>query len=325
MPRVVVFDAFGGPDVLQVVDQPRVAPGAGEVRIRMEAFAVNPLDVMMRSGTAPGGVRLPQARLGIEGTGIVDAVGADVDSLREGDAVIVAALPDPAVRGTYADFVTLPEAGVVHRPRGLDVGAAAALWVGFSTAYGTLVERAGIRPGDTVLVTAASGSVGRAAVQVAAHVGAIPIAVTRDGRKAEELQAAGAHAVVAAGDDLVADVRRLTGGRGADVTLDLVRGPGQRDLLEATRPGGMLVAAGFLDPRPTPEPPDDTRRLVGYRGFDLLLDTAARARMVSFMDDALALGALRPAIDSTFDLAHVADAHRRFDAGAHRGKIVVLA
>ncbi|WP_245558032.1 alcohol dehydrogenase catalytic domain-containing protein [Nocardia thailandica] len=78
MPQVVVFDRFGGPEVMHVVEEPAVAPAAGEVRVRMEAFAVNPLDLMMRSGASPAPITLPHARLGVEGTGTVDAVGPGV-------------------------------------------------------------------------------------------------------------------------------------------------------------------------------------------------------------------------------------------------------
>ena len=85
MPRVVVFDEFGGPDVMHVVDEPVVEPTAGEVRVRIEAFAVNPLDQMMRSGTSPAIVPLPHARLGVEGTGVVDALGPGVTGLETGD------------------------------------------------------------------------------------------------------------------------------------------------------------------------------------------------------------------------------------------------
>ncbi len=83
MPRVVVFDEFGGPDVMRVVEEPVVEPAPARVRVRIEAFAVNPLDQMMRSGTSPAPVLLPHARLGVEGTGVVDALGAEVNGLRD--------------------------------------------------------------------------------------------------------------------------------------------------------------------------------------------------------------------------------------------------
>jgi NADPH:quinone reductase-like Zn-dependent oxidoreductase len=324
MPRVVVFDEFGGPEVMHVVEEPVVDPGAGEVRVRIEAFAVNPLDQMVRSGTSPAPIPLPPARLGVEGTGVIDALGAGVTGLEIGDPVILAAVPDASVRGSYAQYTTLPASRVVARPAGLAVPEAAAIWVAYSTAYGALVEKAGMRPGDHVLVTAASGGVGRAAMQIANQIGAVPIALTRHRAKTDDLLAAGAAAVIATDRSDVAEaVRHHTGGTGADIVLDLVMGPGQPDLLRAARPGATLVTAGFLDPRPTPFPAAPTLRIFSYRSFEHTLDPVVVRRMSAFLNAGVRLGALRPAIDRVFALDDVADAHRHLEKGQHTGKIVV--
>ncbi|MDO8211044.1 zinc-dependent alcohol dehydrogenase family protein [Conexibacter sp. CPCC 206217] len=326
MPRVVVFDEFGGPDVMHVVEEPVVEPAAGEVRIRIEAFAVNPLDLMMRSGASPAPIPLPHARLGVEGTGVVDALGPEVAGLEVGDPVILAAIPDASVRGSYAEFTTVPASRVVARPAGLGITEAAAIWVAYSTAYGALVEKAGMRPGDHVLVTAASGGVGRAAMQIANQLGAVPIAVTRHAAKTDELLAAGAAAVVA-GDrgDIAEAVRDHTGGSGADIVLDVVMGPGQQDLLKAARPGGALVAAGFLDPRPTPFPSGPPLTIFSYRSFEHTLDAVVVKRMAAFLNAGVSLGALRPAIDKVFALDDVVAAHRRLEQGLHAGRKIVVA
>jgi NADPH:quinone reductase-like Zn-dependent oxidoreductase len=325
MSRVVVFDRFGGPEVLQIVDDQVVEPTAGEVRIRIEAFAVNPLDAMMRSGASPAPVALPGARLGIEGTGTVDAVGPEVVGLQVGDPVIITAIPDAQVRGSYADYTTLPAGWVVPRPPELDQTQAAAIWVGFSTAYGALLETSTMRPNNRLLIAGASGAVGRAAIQVARQIGVIPLAITRDSSKTDELLAAGAASVIATDrDNLSAAVRDLTGGNGADLTLDLVGGPGQRDLVAATRAGGVLIAAGFLDPRPTPRPTDMSVTVVSYRGFDHLLEPAVVSRMAAFLNAGVRSGALNPAIDTVFGLDDIVEAHRRFDNGAHAGRKIVV-
>ncbi len=324
MSRVVVFDEFGGPDVLTVVDEPAREPTAGEVRVRIEAFAVNPLDQMMRSGTSPAPVPLPHARLGVEGTGVVDALGPGVTGLEIGDPVILAAIPDASVRGSYAEYTTVPARRVVARPAGLSVTEAAAVWVAYSTAYGALAEKAGMRPGDHVLITAASGGVGRAALQIARQLGAVPIAVTRHAVKRDDLLAAGAAAVVATDEAEVAEaVRHHTGGNGADIVLDLVRGPGQQDLVDAARPGATLVVAGFLDPRPTPFPRGAPLTIFSYASYEHTLDPVAVRRMAAFLNAGLRLGALRPAIDQVFSLDDIVKAHRRFEQGSHAGKIVV--
>ena len=324
MPRVVVFDEFGGPDVMHVVEEPAVEPAADEVRVRIEAFAVNPLDQMMRSGASPAPIPLPHARLGVEGTGVIDARGPGVTGLETGDPVILTAIPDANVRGSYAEYTTVPANRVIARPAGLAIAEAAAIWVAYSTAYGALVEKAGMRPADHVLITAASGGVGRAAMQIANQIGAVPIAVTRHTAKRGELLAAGAAAVIATDQTDVAEaVRRLTGGAGADIILDLVTGPGQEDLLEAARPDGTLVAAGFLDPRPTPVPASTSVTIIGYRSFEHTLDPVVVKRMAAFLNAGLRLGALRPAIGKVFALDDVAEAHRHLEKGLHAGKIVV--
>ncbi|GLX47584.1 alcohol dehydrogenase [Streptomyces hygroscopicus subsp. hygroscopicus] len=326
MPRVVVFDEFGGPEVMRVVEEPVVEPAAGEVRVRMEAFAVNPIDRMMRSGTSPAPVPLPHARLGVEGTGVLDALGPGTTGLKIGDPVVLTAVPDPSARGSYAEYTTVPASRVVARPAGLGITEAAAVWVAYSTAYGALVEKAGMRPGDHVLITAASGGVGRAAMQIARQIGAVPIAVTRHTARRDELLAAGAAAVVATDHaDIAEAVGRHTGGAGADIVLDLVMGPGQQDLLKAARPGGTLVAAGFLDPRPAPFPGGPPLTVFGYRSFEHTLDAVAVKRMAAFLNAGLRLGALRPAVDDkAFSLDDVVEAHRHLEKGLHAGKKIVV-
>jgi NADPH:quinone reductase-like Zn-dependent oxidoreductase len=309
MPRVVVFDEFGGPEVMHVVEEPFVEPAAGEVRVRIEAFAVNPLDQMMRSGTSPAIVPLPHARLGVEGTGVIDALGPGITGLEIGDPIILTAIPDASVRGSYAEYTTVPASRVIARPAGLGITEAAAIWVAYSTAYGALVEKARMRPGDHVLISAASSGVGRAAMQVANQVGAVPIAITRDTAKKH--------------DDVAEAVRHHTGGSGADIVLDLVMGPGQEDLLKAGRPGGSLVAAGFLDPRPTPFP-RSALTIFSYRGFDYILDDVVVKRMAAFMNAGVRLGALRPAIGKVFALDDVVEAHRHLEKGLHTGKKIVV-
>jgi NADPH:quinone reductase-like Zn-dependent oxidoreductase len=313
MPRVVVFDEFGGPEVMRVVEEPVVEPSAGEVRVRIEAFAVNPLDLMTRAGASPAPVPLPRARLGVEGTGVVDALGPDVTGLAVGDPVILTAVPDAHVRGSYAEYTTVSANRVVARPAGLDVTEAAAIWVAFSTAYGALVEKAGMRPGDRVLITAASGGVGRAAMRIANRLGAVPIAVTRHGAKADELRAAGAAEVITT--DEVGRVHP------ADIVLDLVKGPGQQALLQAARPGGTLVAAGFLDPRPAPFP-NAPLTIHSYRSFEHTLDDVVVRRMAAFLNADPA--ALRPAIDKVFAIDDIVEAHHHVEKGLHGGKKVVV-
>lgn len=323
MSRVVTFDEFGGPEVLRVVEAPVREPGAGEVGIAVEAIGVNRLDALVRAGSAPRPVALPGARLGIEATGRVEAVGPDVADFTVGDAVVVTALPDMDANGSYAEHLVLPADRVVARPAGLDAVAAAALWVTYSTAYGGLVEKAGMRPGDRVLITAASSGVGLAAIQIANQIGAIPIAVTRSPAKVDALLAAGAATVIASDrDDTLAVTRELTDGAGVEIIADLVMGPGLADLARSARIGGTLVTIGWLDPRPAPFPMQPLT-IHRYMSFEHTLDPTVVRRMAASFTAGLRTGALAPTVDRVFPLDEVVDAHRYVDGGSLLGKVVL--
>ncbi|MFF2397388.1 zinc-dependent alcohol dehydrogenase family protein [Nocardia sp. NPDC058114] len=324
MSRVVVFDETGTPEVLQIVDEPVGDPGPGEVRIKVEAVGINRLDQMIRAGMSPRPIRLPHARLGIEATGTIDALGSGVAGWATGDAVIVTAVPDMDTNGTYAEHLVLPADRVVARPAGLDAISAAALWVAYSTAYGALVEKAGMQPGDHVLITAASSGVGLAAIQIANQIGAIPLAVTRSAAKERTLLAAGAVAVIVTDrDDVVEATHRHTSGIGADIVLDSVMGPGLAELADAAkRFSGRLITVGWLDPRPAPYPASPIT-MIRYMSFEHTLDPAAVHRITAFLTAGIRTGALRPIIDTVFALGDIVAAHRYLEQGHHTGKIVV--
>jgi NADPH:quinone reductase len=324
MSRVVIFDEFGGPDVLRVVDEPMPEPAAGEIRVRLEAIGVNRLDALVRSGDAPRPIGLPHARLGVEGTGVVDALGAGVENLEVGAPVIITAVPEMDVNGTYADYTLVEAERVVPRPADVDPVRAAALWVAYSTAYGGMIEKAGVRPADRVLVTAASSGVGLAAVQIANQIGAIPIGVTRTAAKRDAILAAGVAAVIVTEEeDLLARVGELTGGDGVDVIVDSVMGPGLADLAKAARYNGTLVSVGWLDPRPAPFPVSPPLTIHRYMSFEHTLDPTVVPRIAAFLAAGLRSGVLAPRVDRVFTLDEVADAHRRLEENAHVGKLVM--
>ncbi|MGW4718511.1 zinc-dependent alcohol dehydrogenase family protein [Nocardia sp. NPDC004260] len=323
MSRVVVFDETGAPEVLRIVDEPVGDPGIDEVRIKVEAVGINRLDQMVRAGMSPRPIRIPHARLGVEATGTIDALGPGVEGWAIGDAVIVTAVPDMDINGTYAEHIVLPADRVIARPAGLDATSAAALWVAYSTAYGALVEKAAMRPGHHVLITAASSSVGLAAIQIANQVGAIPLAVTRHAAKQDILLAIGAAAVIVTDhDDVVEATHRHTNGAGADIVLDSVMGPGLADLADATKPfSGTLVTVGWLDPRPAPFPASPIT-MIRYMSFEHTLDPVAVRRIAAFLTAGIRTGALRPTVDSVFTLDDIVAAHHRLEQGHQVGKIV---
>ncbi|WP_052847903.1 zinc-dependent alcohol dehydrogenase family protein [Streptomyces avicenniae] len=325
MSRVVLFDELGGPEVLRFAELPTPEPGAGEVRIRVQAIGLNRGEARFRDGGYWYDATLPASRLGGEASGVVEAVGPGVTEVAPGDAVSVLVIgPVMSTQGVYGETVTVPVGSVLRRPADVDPVTGAALWISHLTAYGALVEVAGVRPGGTVVVTAASSSAGLAAVQTARHLGAVPIAVTRSPDvKGDQLRAAGAEHVLAAGDDLADRVRDLTAGRGADVVLDAVGGPGLTALALAVARGGVLVVYGWLDDRPMPMPRNWPLRMYGYAVHLVVEDPEALRRGQDFVLAGLRSGALTPVIDRTFGFDDIAAAHTYLEGNGQVGKIVV--
>ena len=220
MPRVVRFHRTGGPEVLQIdtIDVP--APGSGEVRINVKALGLNRAESMFRTGQYLEQPVLP-SRLGYEAAGIVESVGPGVAGLKPGDAVSTIPAFSQGKYGVYGDVAVVPAAAVAKHPASLSWTEAAAIWMQYLTAYGALIDIAKLTQGDTVLIPAASSSVGIAAIQIAKLVGATPIALTRKDDKREALIALGAtHVIATEKQDLVAEVQKLTKGKGARVAFD---------------------------------------------------------------------------------------------------------
>ncbi|MFD8033143.1 zinc-dependent alcohol dehydrogenase family protein [Streptomyces sp. NPDC059717] len=326
MARLVQFDRLGGPEVLTLRHVEVGTPGAGEVRIRVDAIGLNRAEIMYREGAYFDRPAFPST-LGYEAAGVVEAVGEGVDGLAEGDPVAVVPAFLQSEYGTYGDHVVVPAAAVVPRPANLDPVRAAAVWMAYITAYGPLIESGRVRPGDHVLITAASSSVGLAAIQIARHIGAIPVATTRgSGKRQRLLDAGAAHVIVTDEEDLPARVKEITGGEGVRLAFDPVAGPGVETVALAIAPGGSLVVYGALDPRPTPLPnahsyPELTSST--YTLFTITKNPERLRRAVAFINAGLASGSFNPVVDRTFDLADIVEAHRYMAANGQVGKIVV--
>ncbi|MDP4501615.1 zinc-dependent alcohol dehydrogenase family protein [Nonomuraea turcica] len=328
MVKTVRFHELGGPDVLRLEDVEVGEPGPGEVLIRVDAIGLNRAEVLFRGGHYIEPVKEFPARLGTEAAGVVEAVGADVAGLEAGQPVSVVPAFSMNDYGVYAERAIVPAAAVLHRPDGVGAVEGAAVWMPYVTAYGALVEVGGMRAGDTVVLTAASSSVGLAAIQVANRVGAVPIATTRTRVKAERLRKAGAAEVIVTGEeDVVARVLDLTAGRGAEFVFDAIAGPGVVDLAKVVAPGGTLFEYGALSGEVTPYPgfalgmPALNMRT--YTVHETTTDPERLRRAAAFVSSGLRSGAFEPVVDRVFGLDEIVAAHRYLEAGDQVGKIVV--
>jgi NADPH:quinone reductase-like Zn-dependent oxidoreductase len=327
MARVVRFHQVGGPEVLRVEDVEVPAPGKGEVQISIKALGLNRAESMFRNGQYLEEPNLP-ARLGYEAAGTVAAVGPDVHGFKVGDAV--STIPSFSLNdyGLYGELSNAPVHAVTHHPASLSWAEAAAVWMQYLTAYGALIDLGKLTKGDTILIPAASSSVGLAAIQIANRVGAVPIALTRGKSKRQALLDAGAAHVIATDEqDLVKEVLGITGGRGARVVFDPVGGPTFAKLAQATARLGILFLYGALSVEPTPLPMFDVLgKWVTIRGYVMMEITSNPGRLErakTFVNDGLASGSFKPLVAKTFPLEEIVEAHRYLESNQQIGKIVV--
>jgi len=327
MAKVVRFHEIGGPEVLRIEEIEVPPPGKGEVQIRIHALGLNRAESMFRRGQYLEEPKLP-ARLGYEAAGTVAAVGPDVKGFQVGDAV--STIPSFSLNkyGLYGELANAPVHAVTHHPKSLSWADAAAVWMQYLTAYGALVDIAGLKSGDAIVIPAASSSVGLAAIQIANKVGAVPIALTRGTSKRQALLNAGAAQVIATEEqDLVTEILRLTDGKGARVVFDPVGGPTVAKLAQATAQLGILFLYGALSTEPTPLPLFDVLgrwlTIRGYVMMEITSDPKRLDRAKSFINDGLADGSFKPLIAKTFPLQEIVDAHRYLESNQQIGKIVM--
>ena len=301
MARAVVYDGYGGPEVLHVVEVPDPEPGPGQVRIRVRAAGVQPADTKLRSGAWQSWVSVTfPGRLGNEAAGTVDAVGPEVTGFAVGDEVL-----GPAV-GAYADAVVTEANLLARKPAALSWSEAGALSASGQTAS-TVLEDLGIGPGETLLVNAAAGGVGLMAVQIAVARGVTVIGTARESNHAflRELGAI----PVAYGPGLAERVRAVAPD-GVDAALDAVGG----DALAVS-----LDLVGKPDKVGTIADQAAAARL-GVRSLGTRRSGSRLAELV----DLAAAGELRVFVWKQFPLDQVAEAHRESEGRHLRGKIVLV-
>jgi len=327
VPRIIRFHETGNADVLRIEDLPLAEPGEGEVRLKVEAISLNRAELMFRQGQYLEDPVFP-SRLGYEAAGIVDAVGPGNGDIRIGDHVSTIPAFSMGEYGVYGESAIVPEHAVAPYPNHLSAAEGASIWMQYLTAYGVLIDIGQSQRSDTVVITAASSTVGLAAIQITKAAGALAIATTRGAGKKQFLLDAGADEVIVTDEeDLVEKVMDRTSGKGADLIFDPVGGPLLEALADSAAPGATIFEYGALSPAPTIFPLFTALKkglvIRGYALFEVVSDADRLARGKQFVYDGLESGALSPFIDRSFSLDAIADAHRYMASNEQKGKIVV--
>jgi NADPH:quinone reductase-like Zn-dependent oxidoreductase len=282
---------------------------------------------MWRNDKYVESVKFP-AGLGYEAAGVIEAVGKDVTDFAVGDAVSTIPAFSLNQYSTYGEVILAPVHAVVKHPESLSFVEAASVWMMFLTAYGALIFDAQVKAGDFVIIPAASSSIGLAAIQLANYAGATPIALTRTSEKTSRLHKAGAaHVIATQEQDMVAEVMRITNGKGARVAFDPVGGPAFPKLISALADQGIAYIYGALSEGDTPIPVlEMIPKMPAVKGYSIRLvvgDEARRKAAVEYIVKGLASGALKPVIDRTFKFDDMVEVHRYLENGGQFGKIVV--
>jgi NADPH:quinone reductase-like Zn-dependent oxidoreductase len=336
--RAVVLKGLGGTD--QLVYDENVAepvPGPGQVRVRLQAAALNHRDVWIRRGLYAG-IVLP-AILGSDGVGIVDQVGDGVDSGLVGTRVWIDPSlswgPDPRVpdfskwrilgmpdAGTYAEAIVVDAAQVVECPADWSSETAASLPLAGLTAWRALVTRGGLREGanQRVFVTGIGGGVSQMALQIASAAGAkVYVSSSSDAKIADAVSAGAAGGVNYRNDDWVSKARELIGDDGPDIVIDSAAGKTIDDLVDLVRPGGRIVNYGQTT---GPCPNLEVRRLF-WKQVDLLGTTMGNPEEFRAMTDFFVSRKLRPDVRHVLPLKEASAAHELMESGEQTGKIVL--
>jgi NADPH:quinone reductase-like Zn-dependent oxidoreductase len=309
--RAAVLDRFGDPDVLGVAERPVPEPLPTEVRVRVAAAGVNPVDCKTRAGLGMSSILgEPPLVLGWDVSGVVDAVGAGVTRFAVGDPVF--GMPwFPRQGGGYAEFVTAPSRQLARRPERLGDVAAAALPLAGLTAWQALVDTARISAGQRVLIHAAAGGVGHLAVQIAKSRGAYVIG-TASSAKHRLLGELGLDEAVNYQGTRFEQVLEPV-----DVVLDLLGGEVSRRSLDVLHPDGLLIC---LPSRAAADAVAEAgSRGLRATGIVVEPDGHGLEQLATLVDE----GLLRPIVAETFPLERVADAHRAVETGRTTGKIVL--
>jgi NADPH2:quinone reductase len=323
MSRAFRFYVNGGPDVLQWEEVDVPPPGPGQVRVRHTAVAVNYRDVLVRNGIHA--VKLPSG-LGLEGAGIVEAIGADVHDLTIGDRIICVSGPD----GAYAEARLVPASRVVKLPENISDRQAAGMMIRGMTARYLVRETFKVEKGSKILVHAAAGGVGSILCQWAKHLGATVIGTVGSNEKAATALANGCdHVIIHGNGDFSDEVKRLTNGEGVDAVYDSIGLTTFEQSARSLRRRGLLISFGEASGDPDPIPPRRLGQLGSiYLTHPSLPDyTATRGELLINAGDLFAMvssGKIRADVTAEYALRDAPRAHADLETRRTTGAIVLL-
>ena len=325
--KVVRFHETGDASVLKIELEPLQTPGDDEVRINVEAIGLNRAEVMFRRGAYLEQPVLP-SKIGYEVAGVIAAVGKNVTEFKPGDRVSTIPGFSMSKYGTYGESPVVPATAVARYPENFSAQQGTSIWMQYITAYGALVDVGGLSQGQSVVITAASSSVGLAAIQIAKIIGAKIIATTRGPDKVQALFDAGAdHVIQTDNENLVDRVSEITKGTGAELIFDPIAGPILEQLAEAAARGGRIIEYGALDGRPATFPLfaalGKGLAIHGYLLSEVSLNPARLKKAKEFILEGLKSGSLVPVIDRVFTFDDIQKAHEYMESNQQIGKIVV--
>ena len=320
--KAAVYYETGSPDVFRYEDVPDPTPGPGEILIDVAAVSIEGGDTLNRLG---GELARTPHIVGYQAAGMVSAVGSGVEQFAPGDRVVTVGLD-----GSHAEQRVVPASFAWAVPDGLDTEHAACIPVAFGTAHDCLFEFGRLQPGETALIQAGAGGVGVAAIQMAKQAGARVLATASSDERLERLKELGLdEGINYATTDFVAECRRLTDGRGADVIVDSVGGATLQGSLSALAYRGRCVTVGNAG-RSIGERLDvsglgmNNQTLTGYfLGAELFFGTRAHTMVAQLIDD-VAAGRLRVVIDRSFPLADAAAAHAFIESRQAFGRVLLV-
>jgi NADPH2:quinone reductase len=321
--KAIRISQYGDPSVMQLVDIPQPKPGPGDALVRVHSAGVNYADIYFRTGAGRAPIPFPYT-LGMEGAGVVEAVGERVGEVKVGDRVSYTTRE----LGSYAEYHVVNAMSLVLLPKELSFEDAAAVTLQGLTAHYLLHDFYPIKRGSIVLVHAAAGGMGLLLVQWLKHMGAVAMGTVSTQEKAQVARAAGAdHVILYAKDDFAEEAKKLTNGRGVDYVIDGVGKTTFTRNLDALRVRGWATIFGMASGPADPISPNAlAAKSITISGGALFNYTATREELLRRMNDVLKglrEGWLKLRVEHAFPLAQAAQAHRLLEGRQTTGKLIL--